>query len=127
MLTFGNVDEVLSLMQPDLGNTYPQIIEHLRVHVPEQDREAWLTAEKGSWGPWLDKKNGFLGRQLFWDKETQEAILLISWASYDQWKAIPQEEIDAVQLQFEKLARDATGKLSGNPFPLKYEGELLPQ
>ena len=52
---------------------------------------------------------------------------MISWASYAQWKAIPQDEIDAVQERFERLARDGTGRDSGNPFPLLFEGELFPQ
>ena len=103
------------------------VIEHLRLHVDTQDREAWLVSEKGSWEQWLAKKKGFLGRQLFWDPLREEATLLITWASYSQWKDIPQGEIDAVQERFEKLAREKTGREFGNPFPLIYEGELLPQ
>ena len=103
------------------------VIEHLRLHVDAQDREAWLVSEKGSWEQWLAKKKGFLVRQLFWDPLREEATLLITWASYSQWKDIPQGEIDAVQERFEKLARENTGREFGNPFPLIYEGELLPQ
>ena len=103
------------------------VIEHLRLHVDTQDREAWRASEKQSWEQWLSKKNGFLGRQLFWDPLREEATLLITWASYSQWKDIPQGEIDAVQERFEKLARENTGRKVGNPFPLIYEGELIPQ
>ena len=103
------------------------VIEHLRLHVDAHEREAWLVSEKESWEKWLAKKNGFLGRQLFWDPLREEATLLITWASYSQWKDIPQGEIDAVQERFEKLARENTGREFGNPFPLIYEGELLPQ
>ena len=41
------------------------IIEHLKLEVPEKYKNAWLKAEEGSWQPWLMKKDGFLGRQLF--------------------------------------------------------------
>ncbi|ABX09256.1 TIGR03792 family protein [Prochlorococcus marinus] len=103
------------------------IVEYLRLRVPEEDREAWLIAEKKSWEPWLEKKDGFLGRQLFWDKQSEEGTVLISWSSRGDWKSIPKEEIEKVQGLFEELARGQTGKEFGNPFPIQFEGELLPQ
>ena len=103
------------------------VIEHLRLHVDDRDRKAWLSAERGSWEPWLSKKSGFLGRKLFWDPLREEATVMITWASYSQWKDIPKGEIDAVQERFEQLAREGTGQEIGNPFPLIHEGELLPQ
>ena len=103
------------------------IIEHLRISVPAQNREAWLEAEKGSWEPWLARKKGFIGRQLFWDDQNEQAVLMISWASREKWKAIPQSEIDQIQEAFEALARKGTGDLTGNPFPLQFEGQLFPQ
>ena len=103
------------------------VIEHLRLHVPQENKNAWIRAEKESWGPWLVKQKGFLGRQLLWDPKKQEAIVLITWASRDQWKAISEEEIRATQEYFEELARNETGFIQGNPFPLEYEGELYLQ
>ncbi len=109
------------------GINADSIIEHLRLKVTSKDQAAWLKAERGSWGPWLSKQKGFLGRQLLWDKERQEAIVLITWANRDLWKDIPQEELDLVQEKFEKIARSETGQQSGNPFPLEFAGELLPK
>jgi uncharacterized protein (TIGR03792 family) len=63
---------------------------------------------------------------LLWDPATEEGTLLIRWASREQWKAIPAAELDAVQERFEQAARQATGRRQGNPFPLVFEGELLP-
>jgi len=103
------------------------VIEHLKVKVPEAARQAWLEAERGSWEPWLARQQGFLGRDLLWNPETEEGTLLIRWRSREAWKAIPEQEVDAVQQRFEQLAREATGQRLGNPFPLLYEGELLPQ
>ena len=103
------------------------VVEHLRIHVPNQARGVWMKAEKGSWEPWLAQQDGFLGRDLLWDPETEEGTLLIRWASREQWKAIPLAEVARVQERFEALAREGTGQLEGNPFPLVFEGELLPQ
>ena len=103
------------------------VVEHLRIHVPNQARAVWMKAEQGSWEPWLAQQDGFLGRDLLWDPETEEGTLLIRWASREQWKAIPLAEVARVQERFEALAREGTGQLEGNPFPLVFEGELLPQ
>tara|TARA_Y100001968_G_scaffold331328_1_gene385671 strand:- start:1399 stop:1854 length:456 start_codon:yes stop_codon:yes gene_type:complete len=112
---------------------YPQvksnqkIIEHLQLSVPSSNKEAWLKAEKASWEPWLKKQKGFLGRQLYWDPQQERATLLISWSNRSTWQAIPKSEINYVQELFEEYARNATGIQEGNPFPLLYEGELIPQ
>ena len=103
------------------------IVEHLKLDVPKEFKNAWLKAEEGSWEPWLLKQDGFLGRQLFWDPKVQEATLLIGWESRTVWKNISQTEINQVQKDFEKIARKETGEMSGNPFPLLFEGELHPE
>ena len=103
------------------------VIEHLRLAVPEQGREAWMEAERGSWEPWLAQQMGFLGRDLLWDPETEEGTLLIRWSSRQAWKAIPSEQVAEVQDRFEQLAREAMAlpQEMDNPFPLVFEGELL--
>ena len=103
------------------------IVEHLRLDVPKKFKNAWLRAEEGSWEPWLLKQDGFLGRQLFWDPKVEEATLLIAWESKAVWKNISQSEINLVQQDFEKIARQETGETIVNPFPLIYEGELIPE
>jgi uncharacterized protein (TIGR03792 family) len=102
------------------------VVEHLRLKVPEAGVDAWLTAERGSWEPWLAQQPGFLDRQLLWDAEREEGTLLIHWASREQWKAISSAQVQAVQQRFEALARQASGISQGNPFPLIFEGELAP-
>ena len=120
-------DAVDSAPLIDLSSPNKQIVEHLRIHVPKNEIDAWIKAEKASWGPWLESQKGFLGRQIFWDPKSEDATLLISWESRTKWKLIPKSEIDKVQTIFERVARENTAKDIGNPFPLVFEGELLPQ
>ena len=103
------------------------VVEHLRLQVPQGSREDWMVAERGSWEPWLKQQPGFLGRDLFWDPATEEGTLLIRWSSREAWKSISMAEVEMVQQRFETLAREQTGQRQGNPFPLVFEGELLPQ
>jgi len=105
----------------------PVVVEQLRLRVPSDALQAWLEAERGSWAPWLAQQPGFMQRQLFWDPQRQEATLLIYWASRQQWQATSSEEQQQVQQRFELLARAGTGQEQGNPFPLIFSGELLPQ
>ena len=99
------------------------VIEELRLKVPTASKAAWLNAEKEIWDPWLSSQEGFLGRQLFWDKEKEEALILVSWESKKLWKSIPMSEVNVIQEQFENNVKTSL-KVEENPFELIYEGEL---
>ena len=99
------------------------VIEELRLKVPADLKAAWLNAEKEIWEPWLSAQDGFLGRQLFWDKEKEEALILVNWKSRSLWKTIPMSEVNLVQEKFEENIK-AVLNVSENPFKLIYEGEL---
>lgn len=102
-----------------------EIVEHLRVKVPAGAREAWLAAERSTWEPWLEAQPGFLGRDLLWDPAREEGILLIHWASREQWQAIPTEEVERMQARFEACARQVLQGAEGiaNPFPMLFAGD----
>ena len=99
------------------------VIEELRLKVPADAKIAWLNAEKEIWDPWLSSQEGFLGRQLFWDKEKEEALILVTWESKKLWKSIPMSKVNVVQKRFEDNVKTAL-KVEENPFQLIYEGEL---
>ena len=99
------------------------VIEELRLKVPTEVKAVWLNAEKEIWEPWLSSQDGFLGRQLFWDKEKEEALILVNWKSKKLWKSIPISEVNIVQGKFEDNVKAALN-LKENPFKLIYEGEL---
>ena len=99
------------------------VIEELRLKVPADVKAAWLNAEKEIWEPWLSSQDGFLGRQLFWDKEKEEALILVNWKSKKLWKSIPMSEVNVVQQKFENNIKSALN-IGENPFEFIYEGEL---
>ena len=98
-------------------------IEELRLKVPARYKEVWLQNEKNIWEPWLSSQDGFLGRQLFWDKEKEEALILVHWESKKLWKSISMKEVNTIQEKFEDNVKTALN-MSENPFELIYEGEL---
>ena len=102
------------------------VIEELRLKVPADIKLVWLNAEKEIWEPWLSTQDGFLGRQLFWDEEKEEALILVNWKSKKLWKSIPISEVNVVQKKFDNNVKTALS-LNENPFELIYEGELNKQ
>lgn len=113
------------------------VVEHLRLRVPRQDRSAWLEAERRSWEPWLRQQKGYLGRDLYWDSEREEGVLLIRWADRSDWQSIATAEVERVQRIFEQVAREVLGQpgcstatppddVVVNPFPLVFSGSLEP-
>ena len=99
------------------------VIQELRLKVPADVKSAWLNAEKEIWEPWLSSQDGFLGRQIFWDKEKEEALILVNWKNKKLWKSIPISEVNIVQEKFEDNVKAALN-IGENPFELIYEGEL---
>ena len=99
------------------------VIEELRLKVPADIKSAWLNAEKNIWEPWLSSQKGFMGRELFWDREKEEGLILVNWKSKALWKSIPTKEVNVVQEKFEDNVKSALN-VRENPFELIYEGEL---
>ena len=102
------------------------ITEELRLRVPSQYKDNWINAEKEVWEPWLTNKKGFLGREIFYNEEKQEALVLVKWANKSLWKSISAKEVNEIQSIFEENVKNDL-KLDRNPFELINEGELYVQ
>ena len=96
----------------------PITVEMLQLSVPVALRDVWLNAEAEVWKPWLEQQSGYLGRDIYWDPQQQQAQLLIRWRSQQEWKAIPDEEVAVVQSRFMKAINKATSKDSLDPIPM---------
>jgi len=102
------------------------IVEELRLSVPSKYKETWLKAEREVWEPWLSEQDGFLGRQIFYNQKTGEALLLVKWENRNLWKNISNEEVNKMQKIYEKTVTSSLG-VETNPFKFIYEGELFEQ
>ena len=102
------------------------VTEELRLSIPSEFKKVWLQAEKEVWEPWLSIQEGFLGRQIFWDKEKEEALILVNWKNKKLWKSISMKEVNKIQEKFEENVK-TTLNTNVNPFELIYEGELVKQ
>ena len=115
------------MVKANMNNYQSEIVvEELRLIVPADLKASWLKAEKKIWEPWLSSQDGYLGRQIFWDKEKEEALILVTWKSKKLWKSISMTEVNEVQEKFENNVKNSLN-ISENPFKLIYEGELNKQ
>ena len=122
LLLFQNNDQIAQSISMD--NSQVEVIyEQLRLKIPRNYKSVWLEAEKDIWEPWLSRQDGFLGRQIFWDKEKEEALILVKWRNRKLWKNIPMEEVNQIQKIFEENVVSSLN-IDANPFELIYEGEL---
>ena len=119
---FASNSQIVRALPMDINQT-ATVTEELRLKVPADKKAAWLNAEKEIWDPWLSSQDGFLGRQLFWDKKKEEALILVNWKSKKLWKSIPMAEVNIIQEKFEDNVKTALN-IKENPFELIYEGEL---
>ena len=118
-----NVSNSLALQMNKLNEN---IVEELRLSVPLKYKETWLKAEEEVWEPWLSKQDGFLGRQIFYNQKTEEALLLVKWKNRNLWKNISDEEVNKMQKIYEETVTSSLG-VETNPFKFIYEGELFEQ
>jgi len=122
------------IFQSNITNTFAipmnklneNIVEELRLKVPLEYKETWLKAEEEVWEPWLLKQDGFLGRQIFYNKKLGEALLLVKWENRNLWKNISDKEVNKMQKIYEQTVTNSLG-LEANPFEFIYEGELFEQ
>ena len=118
-----NVSNSLALQMNKLNEN---IVEELRLSVPLKYKETWLKAEEEVWEPWLSKQDGFLGRQIFYNQKTGEALLLVKWKNRNLWKNISDDEVNKMQKIYEETVTSSLG-VETNPFQFIYEGELFEQ
>ncbi len=109
-----------------MNKSNENIVEELRLSVPLEYKETWLKAEEEVWEPWLSKQVGFLGRQIFYNQKTGEALLLVKWKNRNLWKNISEEEVNKMQKIYEENVTSSLG-VETNPFKFIYEGELFEQ
>ena len=125
VLLFQSNSQVLNALMTD-KNQSEIVTEELRLEIPSKFKEIWLKAEKEVWEPWLSMQDGYLGRKIFWNKEKEEALILVKWENRKLWKSISDNEVNKIQEKFEANVKNSLN-LNINPFKLIYEGELSEQ
>ncbi|MFM2060488.1 MAG: hypothetical protein RLZZ507_158 [Cyanobacteriota bacterium] len=79
------------------------VIELLKFKIPAQMREIFIQKDEESWTTVLAKYPGFLGKEVWISPhDLTEVVIVVHWQSREQWKAIPETELEAIAQKFDQ-------------------------
>jgi uncharacterized protein (TIGR03792 family) len=85
------------------------VVEFLTFTVPVHELDRWLVIEREHWTRFLERQDGFVRKEMWRSQEDPTSVhAVIWWQSMEQWKAIPQDELDAVAEAMGEHERHAT-------------------
>lgn len=77
------------------------VIELLKVKVPPEQREKFIQKDAEIWTKALAQYPGFLGKEVWINPDdATEIVFVIRWATREQWKVIPQADLEAIEKKF---------------------------
>jgi uncharacterized protein (TIGR03792 family) len=80
------------------------VIEWLKVNVAAELREEYIQKDMEVWTPALEQYPGFLGKEIWLDPDDPTAlVILIRWASREQWKSIPADKVEEITETFDQI------------------------
>jgi len=97
------------------------VVEFLTFPVPRELRDQWMAVEQQTWSRFLARQTGFVDKQLWVEREAPDEVhAVIRWSDEASWKAIPGDELAAVD--------KAMGHFRGNAQLRVYDvlAEVLP-
>jgi uncharacterized protein (TIGR03792 family) len=78
------------------------VIELLKFKVPSEEREKYIQKDAEIWTTALANYPGFLGKEVWINPNAPEEVtFVIHWATREQWKSIPQNELDIISKSFD--------------------------
>lgn len=77
------------------------VIEWLKFQVKPQLREKFIQEDAKIWTPFLEQYPAFISKEVWINSEkAEEVIFIIRWLNREEWKAIPQNLIEAREKEF---------------------------
>lgn len=85
------------------------VVEFLTFTVPADELDDWLRVEEQHWTRFLERQDGFVHKEMWRSADEPTCVhAVVWWASTEQWKAIPQAELDGVTAAMGPHERQAT-------------------
>jgi len=88
------------------------VVEWLRVRVVPELREQYVQKDEEIWTTALSTYPGFLGKEVWISPDDlAEVIVIVRWASFDEWHSIPPEALEQVEAQFNAAMGEGTHEI----------------
>ncbi|MGG6237411.1 TIGR03792 family protein [Nodosilinea sp. AN01ver1] len=79
------------------------VIEWLTFAVAPENRENFIRLDNDIWTAALSQYPGFISKEVWISPDLHDQVVfMVRWQTREQWKSIPQEELDAVEQQFDE-------------------------
>ena len=79
------------------------VIEWLTFEVAPEHREQFIQIDDEIWTAALSQYPGFLSKEVWISPENLgQVVFIVHWQTREQWKSIPQDELDAVETRFDE-------------------------
>lgn len=83
-------------------------IEWLKFRIAPELREHFVQKDAEIWTPFLARQPGFISKEVWISPDDlSEVVQVIHWETFEQWQAIPSEELDRVEAEFAEVMENA--------------------
>lgn len=106
-------------------------IEWLKFEVVPESREQFVQKDEEIWTATLSSYSGFLSKEVWISPEDlAEVILVVHWASFEQWQAIPAQVLEQTEVRFRQAMGDTYRLVEGARYQVRKriqgQSNLLP-
>lgn len=82
-------------------STGESAVEWLKFQVPAQQQARFIQQDAAIWTPVLSSYPGLESKEIWTNPNSpNELVIIMHWASFDQWQAIPKEVLDRTTQRF---------------------------
>lgn len=77
------------------------VIEWLKFRVTSEQRERFVQQDAEIWTTALAQYPGFLSKEVWISPDNLEEVIIVThWQTYEQWQAIPPEDLESIEARF---------------------------
>src|ERR1044071_2163556 len=96
------------------------IVEWQCMRVRPELLERYLAADEEVWTAGLAREEGFLGKEVWLDRERPgEVVLVIRWESERHWKGIAEERLEELERRFHERMPDGHEQVEVRAFEVR--------
>lgn len=79
------------------------VIEWLTFAVDPDNRETFIRLDNEIWTAALSEYPGFISKEVWISPDLlDQVVFMVRWQTREQWKAIPQDVLEAIEQQFDE-------------------------
>lgn len=83
------------------------VIEWLKFQVSPEQREWFIQQDAEIWTTALAQYPGFLSKEVWISPDNLEEVIVVAhWQTYEQWQAIPPQDLERIEAQFTEALGD---------------------